>query len=176
MSNKLINILLYKKPFLLLMKGFSFDFPPNIFLDPISYYNIHTVKKFNQELFPVEYGTSFYFSLLNDESTEGFFFKYYSYTLGLCTYRIKEKECYIMTFGILPVYRNAGVGSICINLIEKYAVYTYKIEYIKLHVHVNNTRGIKFYKRNKYKVSDMEEDYYKTLDDKSAYVLIKYMK
>lgn len=152
------------------------EFISNIFLDPISQYNIHKVKKINQELFPVEYGTTFYLDLLNNESTGGFFFKYYSYTLGLCTYKIKEKEFYIMTFGILSLYRNVGVGSICINMVEKYAIFTHQIGYIKLHVHVNNTKGIKFYKRNKYKVSDFEEEYYKTLEIKSAYVLIKYIK
>lgn len=158
------------------MMEFSLDSPSNIYLDPIEYYNIHIAKKFNHELFPIEYGTSFYVDLLTDKSSGGFFFKYYSYTLGLCTYRIEEEECYIMTFGILPVYRDVGVGSICINMIEKYVVNTYRIEYIKLHVHVNNTKGIKFYKRNKYKVYDIEEEYYKTLEERSAFVLIKYIK
>ncbi|WUR03515.1 N-alpha-acetlytransferase 50 (NAT5) [Vairimorpha necatrix] len=148
----------------------------NIFLEPISSHNINMARNINNILFPLRYSPSFYEHILGSTLSKGFFFKYKNVIIGICSFNIKNNtECYIMTFGILEMYRNMGLGSQCIKILEEYVVRQYRVTYLRLHVHTGNIKGINFYKKNSYKIIKIEEVYYKNIEPTSAYILYKYM-
>jgi len=63
----------------------------------------------------------------------------------------EENSLYLSKLAVLPSYSNKGIGSKCIQFIEKYAKEN-KYKYIKFDVYNKSEQTIKFYQKNGYEV------------------------
>ncbi|EQB60972.1 gnat family protein [Vairimorpha apis BRL 01] len=145
----------------------------NLTLVEIDHMNIEIMKNINDILFPVRYNKSFYTQIISKTYIRGFLFKLSYQIIGVCSFKILKNECYLMTFGILHEYRNNGIGSRSLYLIEKFICQNYNVTYIRLHVHITNKIAIRFYNKNLYQNHGVETNYYYSIEPSHAYVFIK---
>lgn len=75
-----------------------------------------------------------------------------------------------MTLGVLAAYRHLGYGA---EILEKIISDSVKngIDYMGLHVHVENRAALKFYDRRGFKILGKVDNYYKKIIPNSAYIL-----
>lgn len=78
--------------------------------------------------------------------------------------------CYIMTLGVVASYRHLGYGAEVLDKIITDARNA-GIQYIGLHVHVENRTALKFYDRRGFKILGKVNDYYKKISPNSAFIL-----
>jgi ribosomal protein S18 acetylase RimI-like enzyme len=147
--------------------------------------NIKRMKNLNSLLFPVSYGENFYKRLVNLES-EAYLSYWGEKCIGAVCFR-KEKivtdlyitkkefkyQLYIMTLGVLSIYRHRGVGSILLKKVLQIGMGDPSVIGICLHVQVNNRTAIEFYKRFGFSISSVSPNYYLKLDPSDAYILYK---
>ncbi len=77
---------------------------------------------------------------------------------------------YIMTLGVLAVYRRLGIGAEILNSVIEYAK-EMGIKCIGLHVHVENRTALNFYDRFGFQILGTVPNYYKKITPNSAYIL-----
>lgn len=144
-------------------------------LGDITKHNIKLMRRLNQAIFPVNYNEKFYKDVL--EAGELAKLAYYNdVVVGAVCCRIEqvdnEKRLYIMTLGCLFTYRRLGIGTTMLKHVLDYA-YRKGLDNIYLHVQINNTGAIDFYKKFGFEIVDTKEDYYKRIEPSSALVLKK---
>lgn len=146
-------------------------------LGDITKHNIKLMRRLNQSIFPVNYNDKFYKDVLEAGELAKLAF-YNDVVVGAVCCRIEcvdnEKRLYIMTLGCLFTYRRLGIGTAMLKHVLACAGKK-GIDYIYLHVQINNTGAIEFYKKFGFEVVDTKEDYYKRIEPSSAYVLRKQM-
>lgn len=94
-----------------------------------------------------------------------------------------EKHIYIMTIGVLPLYRRFGIGTRLLEEIAKEAIRTNSdnasgksitlYTALTLHVQYNNTAAMEFYERNGFRIYKDIPNYYSTVQPTGAYLLLK---
>jgi len=146
-------------------------------LGEITKHNIRLVRRLNHSIFPVSYNDRFYKDVLEagDLAKLALF---NDIAVGTVCCRIEladnEKRLYIMTLGCLFTYRRLGIGSTMLKHVLECA--TKKgVDNIYLHVQINNTEAIEFYKKFGFEIVDTKEDYYKRIEPSTALVLRKQM-
>lgn len=144
-------------------------------LGEITKHNIKLMRRLNQSIFPVNYNDKFYKDVLEaGELAKLAFFN--DVVVGTVCCRIEqvdnERRLYIMTLGCLFTYRRLGIGTTMLKHVLDFASKK-GIDNIYLHVQINNTGAIEFYKKYGFEIVDTKEDYYKRIEPSSALVLRK---
>lgn len=113
----------------------------------------------NNELFPF-YNDDFFVSRKMKDSISLIFYENDN-EIGITSFAVRNNEiCYFLSFGILPQYRNMGIGSHILLLLEEYIVKYFEIRTFGLHVMETSLNALKFYKKNKYSVKHKVKNYY----------------
>lgn len=81
-----------------------------------------------------------------------------------------------MTLGCLAPYRRLGIGTRMLNHVMDIVQRDNNLESVYLHVQVNNTSALSFYKRFGFDVVETKEQYYKRIEPADAHVLEKRVK
>ena len=87
--------------------------------------------------------------------------------LGFVVCKETENNIHILSIAVNPELRNKSIGSQMINFLKS------KKKNLSLYVHTINDRGIKFYKKNNFVISNILFGYYENFKiDKDAYKMI----
>jgi ribosomal protein S18 acetylase RimI-like enzyme len=78
-----------------------------------------------------------------------------------------ENNTHLLSFAVDPKYRRIQIGSKLINHVKKL-----EKKYISLHVQKINNIAVEFYKKNKFVIIKEIKDYYSTLDNPEAYLMV----
>lgn len=80
-------------------------------------------------------------------------------------------KIYIMTYNVLPTYRNNGIGSMLLTYVIDYCKqHTDTIECIYAHTRSSNNETVELYKKHGFTVDDkLIDNYYKRLQSSTAY-------
>lgn len=79
----------------------------------------------------------------------------------------------MMTLGVLEPYRRLGLGSQLLQHILEQAKLAKDISKVYLHVQTTNNQGVKFYKKHDFQIVSTENDYYKHIEPRDAFLLSK---
>uniref|UniRef100_A0A146LIA0 N-terminal methionine N(alpha)-acetyltransferase NatE n=1 Tax=Lygus hesperus TaxID=30085 RepID=A0A146LIA0_LYGHE len=134
------------------------------------------LKKLNTVVFPVSYNEKFYKDVL--EVGELAKLAYYNdIVVGAVCCRVDTSEnsrrLYIMTLGCLFPYRRLGVGTTMLEHVLNHVEKDGNYDNIYLHVQVNNTSAIDFYKKFGFEIHETKKHYYKRIEPADAHVLQK---
>lgn len=144
-------------------------------LGDITKHNIKLMRRLNQAIFPVNYNDKFYKDVLEAGEWAKLAF-YNDVVVGAVCCRIEqvdnERRLYIMTLGCLFTYRRLGIGTAMLEYVLDCASKK-GIDNIYLHVQINNTGAIEFYKKFGFEIVDTKEGYYNKIEPSSALVLKK---
>jgi len=146
-------------------------------LGDVTQHNIKQLKLLNTVVFPVSYNEKFYKDVL--EVGELAKLAYYNdIVVGAVCCRIDTSDhtrrLYIMTLGCLSPYRRLGIGSMMVQHVLNYVKKNKKnFDNIYLHVQVNNTGAIEFYKKFGFEIHETKKHYYKRIEPADAHVLQK---
>jgi len=84
--------------------------------------------------------------------------------VGFIVVKIYDKRFHIMSIAILKEHRNKGLGTLLVNKIKNL-----NCEIISLYVLTTNIGAIKFYETNGFKNIKKNNNYYESLETKSAF-------
>ncbi|KAF1803979.1 acyl-CoA N-acyltransferase [Mucor lusitanicus] len=132
-------------------------------------------------VFPIAYGQKFYNEVLNAGELAKMVYYDNEYAGAICCRKEPSKyanftaRVYMMTLGVLKKYRNLGLGSILIeHIVETLRRQSDPIvTSIYLHVQTVNEAAIRFYTRNGFRIQSIVPDYYKLIEDRDAYILVR---
>ncbi|XP_073983028.1 probable N-acetyltransferase san [Rhodnius prolixus] len=145
-------------------------------LGDVTPHNIKQLKKLNTVVFPVSYNEKFYKDVL--EVGELAKLAYYNdIVVGAVCCRVDMSEnsrrLYIMTLGCLSPYRRLGVGTTMVEHVLRHVEKDGNYDNVYLHVQVNNTGAIDFYKKFGFEIHETKKHYYKRIEPADAHVLQK---
>nr|BAN20967.1 n-acetyltransferase separation anxiety [Riptortus pedestris] len=78
-----------------------------------------------------------------------------------------------MTLGCLSPYRRLGVGTVMVEHVLRHVEKDGNYDNVYLHVQVNNTGAIDFYKKFGFEIHETKKHYYKRIEPADAHVLQK---
>ena len=161
------------------------------FLSSVKYVHITPVymeelRKLNKQLIPITYSDYMYRTVYNNPKLTRMALVDGRTPIGSITARFEtstvadvsflhsdqfeEKHIYVMTIGVLPLYRRFGVGSQLLKEIEQEAKaynleggHSVRLTALILHVQYNNTSAMEFYLSNGFKVAKDIPNYYVTV-------------
>ena len=97
--------------------------------------------------------------------------------IGAYTARTEDYDsknmAYILTFVVLEKYRKLKIGSEMMRNLEKELKEAGDVKGIYLHVHVKNETAIGFYKKMGFTEKEKLMQYYRSIDEPHALVLVK---
>lgn len=131
------------------------------------------LKAIHTRLFPITYSESFYHKIFEDHSHQSFFIHNNQEYVGACSFYTRDDSAYIMTFGILSLYRRHGFGSQALQLLESILKCHLRVSRVYLHVQTNNLAAISFYTKNSYTYKHSVPNYYHCLRPSSAFLFEK---
>ncbi|XP_014260426.1 N-alpha-acetyltransferase 50 isoform X2 [Cimex lectularius] len=145
-------------------------------LGDVTPHNIKQLKKLNTVVFPVSYNEKFYKDVL--EVGELAKLAYYNdIVVGAVCCRVdtsdNSRRLYIMTLGCLSPYRRLGVGTTMVEHVLNHVQKDGNYDNVYLHVQVNNTGAIDFYKKFGFEIHETKKHYYKRIEPADAHVLQK---
>ncbi|TFK54234.1 acyl-CoA N-acyltransferase [Heliocybe sulcata] len=143
--------------------------------------NLGTVRKLNSVLFPIKYSDKLYKDILSPELEDFCRLIYYNdIPVGIICCRLESQsdgtvKLYLMTMGVLAPYRSLGLGSKGLQAILSAAAASSKpkISHVYLHVQVSNTAAKRFYERHGFTEVRVQENYYKKITPRDAWILEK---
>ncbi|EPB85411.1 hypothetical protein HMPREF1544_07782 [Mucor circinelloides 1006PhL] len=132
-------------------------------------------------VFPIAYGQKFYNEVLNAGELAKMVYYDNEYAGAICCRKEPSKyanftaRVYMMTLGVLKKYRNLGLGTILIeHIVETLRRQSDPIvTSIYLHVQTVNEAAIRFYTRNGFRIQSIVPDYYKLIENRDAYILVR---
>jgi len=130
--------------------------------------DLFDIERIGKASLPIYYKVSDLFFLLHDSSY--IIYKICSLEnniIGFIVIKKYDRRYHIMSIVVVPDYRKMGIGTILIDKIKQL-----DNDEVSLYVLTNNESAIKFYKKNKFKYIKRLEDYYETLDIKSAFYYV----
>ncbi|OZJ02210.1 hypothetical protein BZG36_04717 [Bifiguratus adelaidae] len=143
--------------------------------------NLGQLRKLNTVLFPVTYSDQFYKDVMEvgEYAKLGYF---NDICVGAVCCRVEPIEgdkhtarLYMMTLGVLGPYRGYGLGKELLDHILKYAKSSTnpRIHDIYLHVQTSNKEALSFYQKAGFEVKETVQNYYRNIEPRDAYLLIK---
>lgn len=118
----------------------------------------HDIKKINEITLPENYPMELWEEILAEHCS--FVLLANSMTIGYCCVARNS----VMSFAILSNYRGKGYGKLLMNHTLEYLKFQKKWPYVTLHVRVDNTVAQKLYLSVGFKISEIVDKYYGTID------------
>ncbi|CAH6720980.1 N-alpha-acetyltransferase Nat5p [[Candida] jaroonii] len=166
---------------------------PSINLDDLTTNNLGVFKKIFGVTLPIEYSEDWYANsfdsdqivklafyselpvgamkakLLNIESFQG---NFDNFNTSKLVSKSIPNAVYLETLSVLESYRNLGIGEKLLNYLIEETTKRFVHEII-IHVHVENTKAIDWYKKHGFVEKELLKDYYKSkgLTNPDAYIL-----
>eukprot|EP01060_Flectonema_neradi_P023385 TRINITY_DN3162_c1_g4_i1.p1 TRINITY_DN3162_c1_g4~~TRINITY_DN3162_c1_g4_i1.p1 ORF type:complete len:198 (+),score=36.17 TRINITY_DN3162_c1_g4_i1:49-594(+) len=152
--------------------------PENVKLTRMDEKRMEMLKILQRATYPVIYQTTFYQNLYSQGRQFSWLAYYCDTLIGEICCRVEPtadggKRLYIMTLGVLAPYRRDGVASYLLRHAMLDAYNSPAINSIALHVQISNTVAIDFYKKYGFEVKETVKDYYSSLDEKDAHLLMR---
>ncbi|KAJ1354876.1 hypothetical protein KIN20_011956 [Parelaphostrongylus tenuis] len=148
-------------------------------LGDVTVHNIKQLRALNSCILPVPYNAKFYANVVADGEMSKLAYVN-DIVVGAVCCRIDEYEgkrsLYIMTLGTLAPYRQLGVGNMLLNYVFSLTAKDSTLENIFLHVQTSNENALNFYKNRGFEQVGIAENYYKHVEPKDAYILVKKVK
>jgi GNAT superfamily N-acetyltransferase len=150
----------------------------NISFGPVNRSTVGLLKIIHLECLPVHYSASIYDAIKGGDVAHGHLaYLYGDVAVGEVCFRCEEsdgvKKVYLMTIGVLPTYRQFGIGRMLIDFAIQEAKKLHPVTEVFLHVSVENAEGMAFYEHLGFDQTEMVESYYKSLDNGNAYLYTK---
>ena len=113
-------------------------------------------------IFPVRYSTKYFLEVLENEKVS--FIAYYKGNPIACLCSKRELDSVLLTaLGVLPVYRRFGIASLLLELLISTIKNNFlEVKRIYLHVQIDNSNAIKFYKKHSFFQEQQVLNYYAT--------------
>eukprot|EP00899_Mesostigma_viride_P014663 jgi/Mesvir1/23198/Mv22662-RA.1 len=145
----------------------------NLSFDTVRDKNVHQLRTLNLAIFPLRYQDKYF----QDAMSAGEFTKlaYYSdICVGAIACRLEKREgggahLYVMTLGVLAPYRRLGIGSTLLQNALELARGDENIKDAYVHVQVNNSEAVAFYKKYGFETTETIKDYYKRIEPRDCY-------
>ena len=142
---------------------------------------VEQIKYLNDACFPIKYSQKFYEDLFRPERKNLSILAYYGTDVLcggiLCRYESEDEPgvftVYLMTIAVLEPYRRLGIGTMLLNRMIENLEKLGNVRKLKLHVWTTNENAIEFYKKNGFTMDSIDENYYSSLEPKSAWVIHK---
>ncbi|WKY04108.1 hypothetical protein Q1695_005237 [Nippostrongylus brasiliensis] len=148
-------------------------------LGDVTVHNVKQLRTLNSCILPVPYNAKFYANVVADGEMSKLAYVN-DIVVGAVCCRIDDYEgkrsLYIMTLGTLAPYRQLGVGNMLLDYVFSLTAKDSSIENIFLHVQTSNETALSFYKNRGFEQAGIAKDYYKHVEPKDAYILVKKVK
>lgn len=133
----------------------------NLIIRPIVYTDIASVYNVNKICLPVSYSIIEYVIFLNSSNKIIFVSEYQNVIVGyiLCEIKNDTRLIHVMSFAVLPKCRQHGIGTKLMNKVIEYAK-SINYQSVSLFVHVENIKGISFYKKNGFLIVETLLNFY----------------
>lgn len=145
--------------------------------------NISQLQRFNAAIFPIRQTNKFYKQLLTAPPPFSRLVYHGEILVAAvcCTKEISKQsytpsKLYIMTLGVLPTYRERGIGHKLITHVLELASspeYSQHIEEVYLHVQDGNHEAFAFYEQHGFQIANRIVGYYKRLQPSDCFVVRK---
>lgn len=136
--------------------------------------NIDSFKVILDTIFPIRYEKSFFSQILNNSDIYAYIMYIGSKEVGVYAFFIKGYFSEIIILGFLAEFRMKGLGTFCLNLIEKFVLQEeFRVKEIILHVQLSNFGAKMFYEKNGYSTKSIVENYYRDVNSNDAYLMSK---
>jgi ribosomal protein S18 acetylase RimI-like enzyme len=150
----------------------------NVSFGPINKSTIGLLKIIHFELLPVHYAEAIYEMIKDGAKARGeLAFLYGDTAVGEVCFRIEDSDgvrrLYLMTIGVLPSYQRLGIGKMLLDHAIEEAKKIAPIHDIYLHVSVDNSTAMTFYERLGFTQVELVKEYYRSLDNRDAYLYSK---
>ncbi|KAH0787178.1 acetyltransferase, GNAT family protein [Histomonas meleagridis] len=151
------------------------ELPHKVTFGPVDKSSVGLLKIIHRNLLPVHYSNDTYETIKEGINAKGILAYYNDDTaVGEICYRKEEvdgvKKMYILTIGVLPTYQRQGIATMLIN---KALEDIKDVTEVYLHVHVDNEKAIQFYTKLGFTNTSRVEGYYKSFENKDAYLFSK---
>lgn len=154
-------------------------------VDIVKYEELQRVKEINEAVLPENYPFFFYETLYNHYRDAFYVAKVEDVIVGYVMCRVEKdftfdpyprfkRVGHIVSIGVLPEYRNMGIGRELMNKALKALREIYGVEHVYLEVRVSNEGAIRFYKRLGFIITNRIKGYYR--DGEDAYIMTLYFK
>lgn len=136
--------------------------------------NFEQMRQLNNLSLPVRYQNGFYARILG-KLRHGRFAYYNDIIVGAISWKYdlieNERAVYIMTVTVFEEYKRFGIGSQLLNELIDIHKKMKEIQFIYLHVQINNDLALSFYTKNDFKIIKTIENYYTDIEPKDAFLV-----
>ena len=136
--------------------------------------NFEQMRQLNNLSLPVRYQNGFYARILN-KMRHGRFAYYNDFIVGAISWKYdlieNQRAVYIMTITVLEEYKRYGIGTQLLQELINIHKQIKEIDFIYLHVQINNDLALKFYTRSNFENVKTIENYYTDIEPRDAYLL-----
>ena len=136
--------------------------------------NIEQMRQLNNLSLPVRYQNGFYGRILH-KMRHGRFAYYNDFIVGAISWKYdaieNQKAVYIMTITVLDEYKRYGIGSQLLKELINIHKQIKEIDFIYLHVQVNNDLALSFYTKSNFENVKTIENYYTDIEPRDAFLL-----
>ena len=136
--------------------------------------NIEQMRQLNNLSLPVRYQSGFYARILN-KMRHGMFAFYNDFIVGAISWKYdlieNQRAVYIMTITVLEEYKRYGIGSQLLQELINIHKPILEIDFIYLHVQINNELALQFYTKSNFENVKIIENYYTDIEPRNAYLL-----
>lgn len=136
--------------------------------------NIRSVRNLHSGIFPISYSNNFFEQILDNELCAALMLNGVCVGVVCCKFELVgcKKTLYIMSLGVHPLYRCRGIGTKLVDFAVSRAM-DHCVSVVRLHVQVNNTSAIDFYKKMGFSIVVTIPNYYQRCNPADAYVMQK---
>jgi ribosomal protein S18 acetylase RimI-like enzyme len=136
--------------------------------------NFEQMRQLNNLSLPVRYQNGFYARILG-KLRHGRFAYYNDIIVGAISWKYDliegHRAVYIMTITVFEDYKRYGIGTQLLQELINIHKDMKEIDFIYLHVQINNELALSFYTKNKFEIVKTIKDYYTDIEPKDAYLV-----
>jgi len=133
----------------------------NISLDRLGIVNINIIRKIQKDCDETIWSKESLIHLFREGSGLGFILFNELLPAGYIMLRSLSREAEVLSFGVIPLFRRKGFGTILLQEAERFIISNKKSQ-LMLEVSINNLTAISFYRSAGFKEIKILKNYYKT--------------
>lgn len=133
----------------------------NISLDRLGIVNINIIRKIQKDCDETIWSKESLIHLFREGSGLGFILFNELLPAGYIMLRSLSREAEVLSFGVIPLFRRKGFGTILLQEAERFIISNKKSQ-LMLEVSINNFTALSFYRSAGFKEIKILKNYYKT--------------